>query len=51
MVNFTQLGPELPTGIYFSTLTEHPDGGALLVGGITQNGLTNLIFLLSYKSK
>ena len=50
-VIFVFLGPELPTGIYFSALSEHPDGGLMLVGGMTKNGLTNSIFLLNFASK
>ena len=38
-------------GIYLSSLSEHPDGGAVLSGGMTKNGLTNLIFLMNYSSE
>ena len=38
-------------GIYFSTLSEHPDGGAVLVGGMTEHGLSSLIFALDYTSE
>ena len=40
-------GPELPRGIYFSSLVEHPQGGVLFVGGVSQSSVLDTIYFLS----
>ena len=40
-------GPELPMGIYFASLVEHPQGGVLLVGGVSHSHILDSFYLLS----
>ena len=46
-----KLGPELKIGIYFAAMTEHPDGGVLLVGGLSEIGFLDTIFWLQHSGR
>ena len=48
---FLFTGPEIPQGIYFASLVEHPNGGVLLVGGVSQSHILDSFYWLSNTGK
>ena len=46
--NVWRLGPELPLQLMFGAIVQHPLGGVVLIGGLSQSGRLDTIYYLAH---